>query len=228
MLRDDCGYNGPLPYWNETADVGRLAQSALLQPNAFGGDGVVGSGPRRCIQDGPFVNSVLNLRRLGQPAEPTCIYRQLNQTLFGMAQQSNIDACMAINDYTTAWECWFLNPHAAGHAGLGGVMSDAVLSPGDPLFFLHHGWIDALWWRWQSVDLRRRLTDMGGRNTLSEAYMLRHNLTFPGPEFTEHDGDPGNVTTLNHVLWMGGVARNITVRDVMDVRANVFCGEYEY
>jgi tyrosinase len=225
MLREDCGYHGPIPYWNETADVGNMAQSTVAL--AFGGDGV-GTGTRKCVESGPFVDARLNLRRLDQPPESHCIYRSFNETMFARAAQTNIDNCLAQQTYETAWECWFLAPHAAGHAGIGGVMSDAVLSPGDPLFFMHHGWLDALWWKWQSADLETRLTEMGGRNTLSEPYRLMHNLTFPGPEFTEYDGDPGNVTTLNHVLWMGEVSPNITVADVMDIRGDLFCSEYFY
>lgn len=43
-------------------------------------------------------------------------------------------------------------------------MLDGTLSPGDPVFYLHHSWLDKLWWDWQNLDIENRLTDMGGPN----------------------------------------------------------------
>lgn len=43
-------------------------------------------------------------------------------------------------------------------------MLDPIASPGDPLFYLHHTWLDKVWWEWQILDLPARLTDIGGRN----------------------------------------------------------------
>lgn len=39
-------------------------------------------------------------------------------------------------------------------------------------------------------------------------------------------GDPGNVTTLTHVLDMLGVIPSATVWDVMDIAGGWFCYEY--
>jgi len=43
-------------------------------------------------------------------------------------------------------------------------MQDVQLSPGDPIFWLHHTYLDKLWWQWQARDLGSRLTDMTGTN----------------------------------------------------------------
>jgi tyrosinase len=43
-------------------------------------------------------------------------------------------------------------------------MLDVSLSPGDPVFWLHHTYLDKLWWQWQSLNLSSRLTDMSGTN----------------------------------------------------------------
>ncbi len=43
-------------------------------------------------------------------------------------------------------------------------MVNTQLSPGDPIFYLHHSWLDRLWWLWQSKDLSTRLTEIGGVN----------------------------------------------------------------
>lgn len=45
---------------------------------------------------------------------------------------------------------------------MGGLMLDPIASPGDPIFYLHHTWLDKLFWDWQKLDLPARLSDIGG------------------------------------------------------------------
>lgn len=44
-------------------------------------------------------------------------------------------------------------------------MVNVLLSPGDPIFYLHHTYLDKLWWDWQAKDLPKRLTEIAGNNT---------------------------------------------------------------
>lgn len=44
-------------------------------------------------------------------------------------------------------------------------MLDVQLSPGDPIFWLHHAYLDKLWWDWQSKDLEARIAVISGPNT---------------------------------------------------------------
>lgn len=60
----------------------------------------------------------------------------------------------------------------------------------------------------------------------TDSYLEQNNFTTPGPEFLDYDGDAGNVTTLNHTLWMVGLIANATVGDVMDLRGDLICAEY--
>ncbi|KAG5818319.1 hypothetical protein H9Q74_003020 [Fusarium xylarioides] len=64
--------------------------------------------------------------------------------------------------YLEFWEATGFTTHGAGHSGVGGVMEDIDASPGDPLFYIHHGFIDRLWWKWQSENLDGRLYQLGG------------------------------------------------------------------
>lgn len=75
---------------------------------------------------------------------------------------------MANTTYVDAWGCLEGMPHSGGHRGVGGQMKNGISSPGDPLFYLHHTWLDKLWWDWQAQDLPRRLEDMGGENVQSD------------------------------------------------------------
>ena len=79
-------------------------------------------------------------------------------------------------------------------------MINPLLSPGDPIFFLHHTYLDKLWWDWQSKDLPHRLTEIGGNNTRQPfgGFPPGFNFTLPpGFNFTFPPGDnpffpPGN------------------------------------
>jgi tyrosinase len=227
FLRDDCGYKGPLPYWDETADssLASVADAAIFQPDAFGGDGS-GEGKQKFITNGPFVNITLRMQGKNQDKASYRIYRNLNDTVLASASPPAMNACFRTSTYPAFWECLGGAAHGGGHGAAGGLMMDVQASPGDPVFYLHHGWLDAMWWKWQSMDLSNRLTDMGGRNIPLKSYVDKIGLEKPGPEFTDYHGDPGNVTTLDHILSSTNLAPNVTVRDVMDVASNVVCAEY--
>jgi tyrosinase len=59
-------------------------------------------------------------------------------------------------------------------------MVNVQLSPGDPLFWLHHSWLDSLWWKWQSQKLEARIKDMTGPNMPPQATF---NFSTPGASF---------------------------------------------
>ncbi|KAF2970798.1 hypothetical protein GQX73_g2748 [Xylaria multiplex] len=191
LIRDECGYTGRMPYWDELHDIEDVSASDLWKNEYFGGDG---TGPGGCIETGPFRNLTLRWIQNGS-VEEHCLSRRFSTQDLQMTNQDNIDRCNALQEYNDAWLCWFggphgsLGPHAAGHAAVGGVMGDATLSPGDPVFY-------------RSV--------LGGQ----------------GPEFTDYFGDNGNVTTLNHRLYMAELYPNITIADVMDLHGDVVCSEY--
>jgi tyrosinase len=79
-------------------------------------------------------NSAWNLRRaLGSGPLPTPGQVETNQ---------------GRDNYDTFWR-ELENPiHNRPHVWVGGVMASTT-SPGDPVFWLHHCWIDLLWARWQ-------------------------------------------------------------------------------
>jgi len=47
-------------------------------------------------------------------------------------------------------------------------MVDPVASPGDPIFYLHHTWLDKLWWDWQTLNKTANLMAMGNSNIMPE------------------------------------------------------------
>ncbi|KAI8627641.1 amino acid transporter [Xylariaceae sp. FL1651] len=201
--------------WNEPADVGALPQAAIF--NAVVGYGGDGSDSNGCITDGPFVNTVLHIKEDLSTGD-FCLSRAFNETYFNLAVQTNVDMCMEMATFTGVSDCLGGNPLAAGHAGVGGVMRDLKVSPGDPLFYHHHAWIDKLWWDWQTQKLPARLTEIGGNNTVAGRPV--------DPNLINYFNDGGSITTLNHVLWSHNLVPNATIADVMDLGGDYVCAEY--
>lgn len=208
-------------YWEESLDVANLAGSIVFDPDTGFGGNSNGS----CITDGPFTQLELHITQSTNYAN-YCLTRDFNTDGFQGATPSNVSSCYNSTTYEAAYTCYKSSPHTAGHAGVGGTMLDAVASPSDPLFFLHHTNLDRLWWEWQLANLTARLTDMSGRNVPRPSYLAQNNFTYPGPEILDYDGDEGNVTTLHHNLWMVGLIPNATIGEVMDLRGELICAEY--
>ncbi|KAH7389990.1 hypothetical protein BKA66DRAFT_558580 [Pyrenochaeta sp. MPI-SDFR-AT-0127] len=223
-LRNECAYTGWQPYWQEQLDAGKFKASIVMDPvYGFGGDG---SGSKRCITNGPFANYT---NHLGPSYVNTdhCIDRQINEQMSQGSAQRNVDSCLAATNWATAWSCIEGNPHSGGHAGVGGQMQNGVSSPGDPLFYLHHTWLDKMWADWQAKDKTKRLTEMGGTNVMPqnmEGFFPARPASIPRP--TGAAGDPGSTTTLTHVLNMYGNGPNRTIADVMDTGGDILCYEY--
>lgn len=105
-------------------------------------------------------------------------------------------------------------------------ISQQAASPGDPLFFLHHTNLDRLWWNWQQASPENRTNDIGEiENVPIYSYLLQNNFVFPD-NLLPYANDNGNITTLNHTLWMAGLVPNVTIADVMDLGGDLICAEY--
>lgn len=141
-------------------------------------------------------------------------------------------------------------------------MLDPIASPGDPVFYLHHTYLDYIFWQWQAQNLPARLSDIGGRNIQvyvstngsdeqptfvvpgqgsvegddsSSPIIVPNSSAFPPADamrplpdspVQRPEGDPGNVTTLAHILNMFGLIPNATIADVMDIGGPLLCYDY--
>jgi tyrosinase len=118
---------------------------------------------------------------------------------------------------------------------------NSITSSGDPLFFMHHGFVDKMWADWQAKDSQKRLKDISGLNAQDpaigfsefpgdmeeESTMWGHPsatilAVTPDPQF----GDNGPNITLNHIMSSLGIIPNATVADVMDIKGGYLCYEY--
>jgi tyrosinase len=222
-LRNECNYTGYQPYWYEQQDAGKFSSSVLLdETHGFGGDGV---GDEGCIDTGPFANYT---NSLGPGYENTehCINRAVNDRISTGSAQANVDACLAMTTFDAAWPCIEGRPHSGGHGGVGGQMLNGVSSPGDPLFYLHHTWLDKVFWDWQALDRPTRTTTISGTNIGPDFIPGFPARPSHIPLPTGADGDPDTTTTLGHVLNMYGNSPNKTVGDVLDIQGDYLCYEY--
>lgn len=72
--------------------------------------------------------------------------------------------------YDTFWPELETRIHNPPHVWVGGVMSTAR-SPGDPVFYMHHCWIDLLWARWQQAHPGAPFVSSGAGAGLNDALM---------------------------------------------------------
>ncbi|KAJ3455982.1 hypothetical protein MRS44_017464 [Fusarium solani] len=193
LLQSECGYKGGQPYWDEVRDLEALNESVVFDPDTgFGGQG------DNCVNDGPFANLTLHLNATSKNVNE-CLTREFSPDGFQNGQQVYIDECLNTTNYVDASNATSSDPISPGTLLWGAY-------PGDPLFFLHHTYHDRLWWQWQQDDLENRLTDIGGRNVPYDSFLESNGIEYPSDALLLYDGDDGNVTTLNHNLWMAGIA----------------------
>lgn len=206
LLREACGYTGAQPFWEEPRDAGKFASSTIFSPKTGFGS-ATGTGENNCLADGPFAGTILTVGP-GYQNKVHCLSRKVNETASLMADKSYADACMELPTYAKAWPCIENLPHRGGHNGIIGEMSNAVSSPGDPLFYLHHTYIDKLWWEWQAKDLENRLKDLAGMTTSRK------------PE------TGWVLATLDDTLTVHGLVRDMKIWEVMDIQSELLCYDY--
>ncbi|WP_369147945.1 tyrosinase family protein [Streptomyces sp. R44] len=146
-----------LPYWDWTAD--RTSRSSLWAPDFLGGTGRARDGQ---VSDGPFARTgnrwTINVRVDGRDY----LRRDLGAGGRQLPTRAEVDSVLAIETYDTApWnsssdgfrnhlEGWRgVNLHNRVHVWVGGQMATGV-SPNDPVFWLHHAFVDKLWADWQA------------------------------------------------------------------------------
>ncbi|KAF8253345.1 Di-copper centre-containing protein [Wilcoxina mikolae CBS 423.85] len=241
-LRSRCGYKGAQPYWNWSEDVitdTSIFSSPVFDPDTgFGGNGpyVVNHGvpgipvPGRtgggCVKDGPFKDLVLNLGPLKNITKnPHCLTRDISPLVTNRVLTApKVALALSKPDFAhfdiqvqggITWDT--ITYHGGGHLGVGGelgVIADIYASPGDPLFYLHHAQLDHLWWKWQGMNLEKRLKDIAGPDT-----QFAYPFDFHGPL-------PYKNVTLDFKLSMQGLVEDVTIGDVMDIRGGVLCYQY--
>jgi tyrosinase len=74
----------------------------------------------------------------------------------------------------------------------------------DPIFFLHHGQLDRIWWAWQRKSKDHRKAYTGPSSSISNA-----------------------TASLDDIIPVKGLARDARVSEIMDTEAGVLCYQYD-
>lgn len=107
-------------YWNEQLDqLIDLNDSPIFDP--ITGFGQNGQGDDGCVRDGPFANLTLHVS--GDGPQDYCLQRSFDADQFTLGNIRYVEECMAMQNYSSAFPCWFMSPHIAGHVGIGGTVS---------------------------------------------------------------------------------------------------------
>ncbi|KAH6646180.1 hypothetical protein BKA67DRAFT_696072 [Truncatella angustata] len=207
IMKDECGFTGAFPWWDETLDAGNFASSPIFTPEFFGSMPKSKGNKGSCITDGYFADTVCHIGP-GTGFTDHCLSRAVDETLTAQASKAFVTTCNSRSNYPDMENCAELGPHAYGHNGVGSIMADVSASPSDPVFFLHHLFIDRNFWVWQNNE------DAVARNTQINGCI---------------DGQtPCTPLTLDTVLSVGGLRPDVTVRDVIDTTNGIMCYSYSY
>ncbi|SPO05234.1 uncharacterized protein DNG_07921 [Cephalotrichum gorgonifer] len=238
-LLKECGYEGVIPYWDETRDAGaNFAKSPVFDAElGFGGSG---SGAGACVQNGPFVNMTVSIGP-GFKTDPRCVNRVVTPALSSQVGKDFVDKALLPETYEEMLPLVYGGPHLWGHIALSMMNGDSITSAGDPLFMMHHGFVDKMWWDWQEKDPAKRLKDIGGINVQDPAVGFSE---FSGGMEVEsamwgkptaemiavtpdpQNGDDGPILTLNHIMSSNGIIPDMTVAEIMDTRSEDLCYVY--
>ncbi|KXN73691.1 Di-copper centre-containing protein [Conidiobolus coronatus NRRL 28638] len=129
-----------LPFWDWSLDSQAPERSVIFTERYFGT-----SKNNDCIPNGPFQNWRVTL------PDPHCVKRNFDG---GATIGAFYSPEMLVNMFRNAshYHAFRLNiegaPHGRIHAGIGGDMA-VMMSPNDPIFFVHHAFIDKIWHDWQ-------------------------------------------------------------------------------
>ncbi|KAK7931176.1 hypothetical protein PG985_001888 [Apiospora marii] len=212
----DCGYTGPMAYWDWTLDTADVTKAPVWDPETgFGGNGDPAIDPlkesslKKCLVDGPLKGSQVAYTMHGYA--PHCLARNWNSgiafpgDMLADSYTKEVVAEVAAKDNYADFRYELEGgPHGAIHSAVGGDMSPAT-SPNDPIFFLHHAQIDRLWTQWQQEKPETRTMEFGGPKT--------------------KDKEPGKAS-LDDVMPYLGLVPDIKVSEVMSTHTSKLCYAY--
>ncbi|KAI9598693.1 hypothetical protein BDF19DRAFT_431159 [Syncephalis fuscata] len=158
-----------IPYWDWSVNSQAPEQASVWRSDWYGGNG---RSEDKCVVNGQFRNY--------KPMYPQshCLQRswdsdtRISAFYSPQALSSLIATSTTFDQFRQRLESV---PHGQVHVAIGMDMS-TMYSSNDPLFFLHHGFIDKLWADWQA-SAPGRDTAYGGRNAGGSAATVNDILT---------------------------------------------------
>ncbi|KAK8062541.1 tyrosinase [Apiospora hydei] len=211
-LRTECGFrvNG-LPWWDETRDAGRFASAPVFTAEYFGSLPTQNGGRGRVSpmagypSKQRFAGLTLHIGP-GEGHRAHCLSRAVDETGTAQVNKDYENLCLSYTSFTDFARCWEQGPHGISHNSIGSVMADVRSSPGDPIFWMHHLYIDRVFSAWQDRDAS------GARKRTVDGCA---------------DGNrPCTPLTMQTNIPMGGLLKDVTVGQVMDTMSGAMCYKF--
>jgi tyrosinase len=139
----------------------------------------------------------------GQGNQRHCLQRLGDEEFTIGTSAEIVDLCNRETDYANMALCSEGSAHGAGHNGIGAVMADVYASPSDPVFWLHHAFIDRNYRIWQNAD-RSRVGYINGNDIV------------------------GNPLTLDTTVNVYDFRPTVRIRDILDTMGETLCYKYNY
>ncbi|CAE6445012.1 unnamed protein product [Rhizoctonia solani] len=239
-LRSQCGYKGVAPYWAWEYDSADIEHSPIWDTDPVYGLGGFGDPDDDHIVKTGGLNLTLTypakhkLRRQFQPRPFTGLPGGENILPNITFTPAEIKALLAQPEGNfTAFHAYmeqFIGMHGAIHGITGGDLagrcprgSDATNCPIDgaptfssnePLFHLHHGNVDRLWWLWQEKSRSNKFAFHGG--SVQDISQIAQYPNGVAPWLKKTDLIPG-----------AGMFKSISIQDSLDTRKPPFCYVYD-
>lgn len=145
-----------LPYWDWAYDSQAPELSPVFSNTRFGKNGENG-----CLRSGSFANTQVYY------PNPHCLNRQWDggnriSALYSTDVINRVGTSAA-NNYDTLRRSIEMNPHGAVHVNIGGDMAN-MWSPNDPIFYVHHAFVDKIWAMWQAKGAGSAYNGVGLNN----------------------------------------------------------------
>ncbi|KAI9352029.1 hypothetical protein BDR26DRAFT_890707 [Obelidium mucronatum] len=154
--------NQGIPYFDWSGMSQNWWTSDIFTDQYFGAINNPSDKVNNCVVDGAFKKSVYSVApdaegyRQVTGTDTKCLRRNAGQ--FALTDAITITQSLSATTFLTftsdSAHHYYdeTNYHAGGHGILGGGGSDMAnpaVSPNDPIFWLHHGFVDKYYWRWQ-------------------------------------------------------------------------------
>ncbi|PVH73894.1 Di-copper centre-containing protein [Cadophora sp. DSE1049] len=201
-------------------DITGLPVTAALEIPGRTGGGCVTTGPwaNLVVPMGPGNNLSYNPHCLRRDFSPTLAKLTLNSSVLSWVQQANAYALYDRRVQSMELSIAGIATHGGGHFSVGGAvgeMSEMYSSPGDPIFWMHHGMLDNMWNQWQRLNWSVRKAEIAGPDTM---------WAYPWNYF----GDiPYKNITINTPLSFGPLGSTVNISQVMDISCAPL-GPYRY
>ncbi len=156
-----------VPYWDWTRDSRRLAAAPFWSPSLLGGNGT--GGRHGVIRDGRFADwipqySAQGFRRGGRRYGLARDWLDATGLGTGDTARQIARVLRRADSYEALRDGLEDGAHNTVHGLIGGDrgdMNDIEFSPNDPVFWMHHAFVDKLWADWQN-RASRHFFDYGG------------------------------------------------------------------